>query len=27
LGRKQLTKEQENWTRFTEGVGRVIRYV
>ena len=27
LGRKQLTKEQENWARFTEGVGRVIRYV
>src|SRR5262245_35032502 len=26
-GRKQLALEQESWTRFTEGVGRVLRYV
>jgi PadR family transcriptional regulator, regulatory protein PadR len=25
-GRKQLTQEQESWTRLTEGVARVIRY-
>jgi PadR family transcriptional regulator len=26
-GRKQLALEEESWTRFTEGVGRVLRYV
>ena len=26
-GRKQLALEQESWARFTEGVGRVLRYV
>ena len=25
-GRKQLAAEQENWTRLTEGVGRVLRF-
>lgn len=25
-GRKQLALEEENWARFTEGVGRVLRY-
>ena len=25
-GRKQLMQEEENWTRLTEGVTRVIRY-
>jgi transcriptional regulator len=25
-GRKQLALEEESWTRFTEGVGRVLRY-
>jgi len=25
-GRKQLMQEEENWTRLTEGVARVIRY-
>ena len=26
-GRKQLAVEEESWARFTEGVGRVLRYV
>ena len=26
-GRKQLAFEEESWSRFTEGVGRVLRYV
>jgi transcriptional regulator len=26
-GRKQLALEEESWVRFTEGVGRVLRYV
>ena len=26
-GRKQLAAEEESWARFTEGVGRVLRYV
>jgi PadR family transcriptional regulator PadR len=26
-GRKQLASEEESWARFTEGVGRVLRYV
>ena len=26
-GRKQLAREEDSWTRFTEGVGRVLRYV
>ena len=26
-GRKQLAIEEESWSRFTEGVGRVLRYV
>jgi PadR family transcriptional regulator, regulatory protein PadR len=26
-GRKQLALEEESWARFTEGVGRVLRYV
>jgi PadR family transcriptional regulator, regulatory protein PadR len=26
-GRKQLVREEESWARFTEGVGRVLRYV
>jgi PadR family transcriptional regulator, regulatory protein PadR len=26
-GRKQLTVEEDSWARFTEGVGRVLRYV
>ena len=26
-GRKQLQQEEENWTRLTEGVGRVMRFV
>ena len=26
-GRKQLSLEEESWARFTEGVGRVLRYV
>ena len=26
-GRKQLALEEESWSRFTEGVGRVLRYV
>jgi transcriptional regulator len=26
-GRRQLAAEQESWLRFTEGVGRVLRYV
>jgi len=26
-GRKQLAQEEESWARFTEGVGRVLRYV
>jgi PadR family transcriptional regulator PadR len=26
-GRKQLAVEEDSWTRFTEGVGRVLRYV
>jgi PadR family transcriptional regulator PadR len=26
-GRKQLAFEEESWARFTEGVGRVLRYV
>jgi transcriptional regulator len=25
-GRRQLAREQENWSRLTEGVGRVLRY-
>jgi transcriptional regulator len=25
-GRKQLAEEQENWTRLTQGVDRVIRF-
>lgn len=25
-GKKQLAAEQENWTRLTEGVGRVLRF-
>lgn len=25
-GRKQLAAEQENWTRLTEGVARVLRF-
>jgi transcriptional regulator len=27
LGRKQLAIEEDSWVRFTEGVGRVLRYV
>ena len=26
-GRKQLAVEEDSWARFTEGVGRVLRYV
>jgi PadR family transcriptional regulator PadR len=26
-GRKQLAAEEESWARFTEGVGRVLRFV
>lgn len=26
-GRKQLALEEDSWARFTEGVGRVLRYV
>ena len=26
-GRKQLAVEKDSWARFTEGVGRVLRYV
>ena len=26
-GRKQLAVEEESWARFTEGVGRILRYV
>src|SRR4249920_352292 len=26
-GRRQLALEEESWARFTEGVGRVLRYV
>jgi PadR family transcriptional regulator, regulatory protein PadR len=26
-GRKQLATEEDSWARFTEGVGRVLRYV
>ena len=26
-GRKQLAAEEDSWARFTEGVGRVLRYV
>src|SRR5215467_12149282 len=26
-GRKQLTLEEENWSRLTDGVRRVLRYV
>src|ERR687898_468084 len=26
-GRRQLAIEEESWARFTEGVGRVLRYV
>jgi transcriptional regulator len=26
VGKKQLSTEQENWARLTEGVGRVLRY-
>jgi PadR family transcriptional regulator PadR len=26
-GRKQLALEEDSWVRFTEGVGRVLRYV
>jgi transcriptional regulator len=26
-GRKQLAEEEESWTKLTEGVGRVLRYV
>src|SRR4029450_13936373 len=26
-GRKQRALEEESWARFTEGVGRVLRYV
>ena len=26
-GRRQLAAEEESWARFTEGVGRVLRYV
>src|SRR5262245_33219772 len=25
-GRRQLATEEESWARFTEGVGRVLRY-
>jgi len=25
-GRRQLLEEEENWTRLTEGVGRVMRF-
>ena len=25
-GRKQLATEEDSWARFTEGVGRVLRY-
>ena len=25
-GRKQLEREEESWSRLTEGVGRVLRY-
>ncbi len=25
-GRKQLAREQENWARLTDGVGRVLRF-
>jgi PadR family transcriptional regulator, regulatory protein PadR len=27
FGRKQLVHEEENWSRLTEGVRRVLRYV
>jgi PadR family transcriptional regulator, regulatory protein PadR len=27
LGRKQLALEEESWARFTDGVGRVLRFV
>lgn len=27
LGRKQLAQEEETWTRLTQGVTRVLRYV
>ena len=26
-GRKQLAREEESWSKLTEGVGRVLRYV
>src|SRR5687767_15743029 len=26
-GRRQLATEEDSWARFTEGVGRVLRYV
>ena len=26
-GRKQLAREEESWTKLTQGVGRVLRYV
>ena len=26
-GRRQLAVEEDSWARFTEGVGRVLRYV
>ena len=26
-GRKQLALEEDSWARFTDGVGRVLRYV
>ena len=26
-GRRQLAVEEDSWSRFTEGVGRVLRYV
>jgi DNA-binding PadR family transcriptional regulator len=26
-GRRQLAAEEDSWARFTEGVGRVLRYV
>src|SRR5262245_32853080 len=26
-GRKQLAVEESSWARFTEGVGRILRYV
>ena len=25
-GREQLAQEQENWSRLTRGVGRVLKY-